>query len=125
MDGFFLESFEHVLDYVFTTKKITYFKVETTFKNVPDTTACTKLLDHFVEQRNLMQLRMMTGAYLVQEGIFSEELIIKLDNQSKVSNLGIDASEEEKVFEQCVYWRNEFMRWLLRDYCVANEWEAI
>jgi len=126
MDNF-LGSFEHILDYVFTAtmpKKPSYFKIETTYK-LPDMTPCTKTLDKFVEQRNLPQLRMMFGAYLIHQGVFTEELIIRIDNQSKVSNLPPDATEEEKVFEQCVFWRNEFVRWLLRDVFVDMDWVAV
>jgi hypothetical protein len=68
---------------------------------------------------------MMFGAYLIHQGVFTEELIIRIDNQSKVSNLPPDATEEEKVFEQCVFWRNEFVRWLLRDVFVDMDWVAV
>lgn len=123
MDAF-LESFEYLLEYVFDAKqKRSYFKIESTFRNMPDIKGCTKILDTYVEEHNLPQLRMMVGVYLVNQGIFTEDLIMQLDNQSKISHLDGSATEEEKVFEQCVYWRNEFVRWFFREQAVDAEWD--
>jgi hypothetical protein len=97
------------------TQAPTYYRIESRYPHIPILAPLLTQMDELVEKRDLHTLRMCVGVYLVKLGMFSEDLIRSIDAQSHViTHVGVHIYEDsrnnaEKLFDECVFWRNEFV----------------
>lgn len=93
----------------------TYFKIESCYPYIPSLAPLVKHMDELVEKRDRHTLRVTVALYLKHQNLLTEELIKRIDEQSRcVSRTGatINApssrTSAEQMYDECVFWRNEF-----------------
>lgn len=101
-----------------------YYKIETSMYTSkgerPDVSEYTSIVDELVKERKVEELKAIVLEFLTKNNKFTTEHFIWLETMSEnVSHTGwgiptgMKRSEDEKLFDECVFWRNEYIEMII------------